>query len=230
MKRIILILGIMALSMAMLLAAVSAPTGATEGIATSPEEGNSVPVSAYAKATFNMSNQDSYVVVGFIGDANNAPKSVSEDMNSKDVSEVALAADSSTGTANNLKDYLGVFWQIQSKDKLKVEVYPYEDLKKSDEASWTEPATLLGWQIGVLDNATAPTGDSNATNVAESPKYQGQSVQTSTKAKVYSHAGTTFGSFGAKALLIKTSDYAQNKTGSYEGYIVAEISTDNTGN
>ena len=69
MKRIILILGIMALSMAMLLAAVSAPTGATEGIATSPEEGNSVPVSAYAKATFNMSNQDSYVVVGFIGDA-----------------------------------------------------------------------------------------------------------------------------------------------------------------
>lgn len=228
MKRIILILGIMALSMAMLLAAVSAPTGATEGIATSPADGNSVPVSAYAKATFNMRDQDSYVVVGFIGNANNAPKSVSETITA--VSDVTLAADSSTGTANNLNDYLGVFWQIQSKDELKVEVYPYEDLKKSDETSWTEPETLLGWQIGVLDDATAPTGDSNATNVAKSPKYQGQSAQTSTKAKVYSHAGTTFGSFGAKALLIKTSDYAQNKTGSYEGYIVAEISTDNTGN
>lgn len=230
MKRIILIMGIMALNMAMLLAAVSAPTGATEGIATSPADGNSVPVSAYAKATFNMGEQDSYVVVGFIGDANDAPESVSEDMNSKDVSEVTLAADSSTGTANNLNDYLGVFWQIQSKDSLKVEVYPYEDLKKSDETNWTDGTTLLGWQIGVLNDTTAPTGDSNATNVAESPKYQGQSDQARTKAEVFSHTGTTFGSFGAKALLIKTSDYAQNKTGSYEGYIVAEISTDNTEN
>ena len=220
-------MGIMALSMAMLLAAVSAPTGATAGIATSPEEGNSVPVSAYAKATFNMSNQDSYVVVGFIENANNAPKSVSEAITA--VSEVTLKADSSTGTANNLNDYLGVFWQIQSKDKLKVEVYPYEDLKKSNETSW-DGTTLLGWQIGVLDDATAPTGGSNATNVAMSPKYQGHSAQTSTKAEVFSHNGTTFGSFGAKALLIKTSDYAQNKTGSYEGYIVAEISTGNTGN
>lgn len=228
MKRIILIMGIMALSMAMLLAVVSPPTGVTEGIATSPENGASVPVSAYAKATFNMSNQDSYVVVGFIGDANNAPKSVSEAITA--VSGVTLVADSSTGTANNLNDYLGVFWQIQSKDGLKVEVYPYEDLKKSDETSWTDGTTLLGWQIGVLDDATAPTGDSNATNVAKSPKYQEQSAQTSTRAKVFSHDGTTFGSFGAKALLIKTSDYAQNKTGSYVGYIVAEISTDNTGN
>ena len=230
MKRIILIMGIMALNMAMLLAAVSAPDGVSQGIATSPENGDSVPVSAYAKATFNMSDQDSYVVVGFIGEANNAPKSVSEDMSSKDVSDVTLAADSSTGTANNLNDYLGVFWQIQSKDELKVAVYPYEDLKKSDEASWTDGTTLLGWQIGVLDDATAPTEDSNATNVAKSPKYQGQSAQTSTKAEVFSHDGTTFGSYGAKALLVKTSDYAQNKTGSYEGYIVAEISTDNTGN
>lgn len=226
MKRVIMSMGIMALSMAMVFAAVTAPEGASEGVV----EGSTLPSSAYAKATFDMSKEGPYVVVGFIGEADNAPQSVSESMDSKTVADVALAADSSTGTANNLNDYLGVFWQIQSKDNLKVEVYPYEDLKKSDETSWTESETLLGWQIGVLDGATAPTGDSNATNVAKSPKYQGQSAQTRTKAKVYSHAGTTFGSFGAKALLIKTSDYAQNKTGSYVGYIVAEISTDNTGN
>lgn len=217
MRKVILLFTILFLVLLSAGATVTAPEGnAGSASFDSSSEGTITDVKAYLKATFKMDDEsNSYVEIGFTkGDA---PDDMSDSVASE--TDITLTADPDNAIAKYTateSEAFKVYYKIQyGLSDLTLKLSLADDLVLNSD-SVTTPTTeqKLGWKVQV--------GGDGENNIASSASYDGGAKE----ATVIKHSkDTSFTTVGAKTLTIETSNYSGKNTGSYVGYIIANLST-----